>query len=227
MEQILRRLTWFDQINVYLLNTPQGLVLVDSAMPGMFSWLVKSLRKVGVAPEQLAGVVVTHFHIDHVGTAIALAKCGVTMYALAAEVPILRGEAPHSGYSGVAGRMLLTVEQLIFGKPSFPQVQSLEAGQRLFGSTWRVVAAPGHTPGSLALFNTETGDLLSGDTLISDFGCPRANTSLFTADSPKLVESALNLMSLEPKIIHPAHGKPLPLSSYAKAQERLVRKLRG
>ena len=130
------------------------------------------------------------------------------MYALAAEVPILRGEAPHSGYSGVAGRMLLTVEQLIFGKPSFPQVQSLEAGQRLFGSTWRVVAAPGHTPGSLALFNTETGDLLSGDTLISDFGCPRANTSLFTADSPKLVESALNLMSLEPKIIHPAHGKP-------------------
>ncbi len=187
MEQTLRRLTWFDQINVYLLNTPQGLVLVDSAMPGMFGWLVKSLRKVGVAPEQLAGVVVT----------------------------ILRGEAPHS------------VEQLIFGKPSFPQVQSLEAGQRLFGSTWRVVAAPGHTPGSLALFKTETGDLLSGDTLISDFGCPRANTSLFTADSPKLVESALNLMSLEPKIIHPAHGKPLPLSSYAKAQKRLVRKLSG
>ena len=99
MEQILRRLTWFDQINVYLLNTPQGLVLVDSAMPGMFSWLVKSLRKVGVAPAQLAGVVVTHFHIDHVGTAIALAKCGVPMYALAEEVPILRGEASHSGYS--------------------------------------------------------------------------------------------------------------------------------
>jgi glyoxylase-like metal-dependent hydrolase (beta-lactamase superfamily II) len=62
---------WFNQFNVYLLSTPRGLVLVDSAAPGMFRWLVKSLQKVGVAPEQLAGVVVPHFHIDHVGTAIA------------------------------------------------------------------------------------------------------------------------------------------------------------
>ena len=69
MTQTLKRLTWFNHFNVYLLSTPRGLVLVDSAAPGMFGWLVKSLRKVGVAPEQLAGVVVTHFHIDHVGTA--------------------------------------------------------------------------------------------------------------------------------------------------------------
>jgi glyoxylase-like metal-dependent hydrolase (beta-lactamase superfamily II) len=54
---------------VYLISTSKGLVLVDSAAPGMFGWLVKSLRKVGIAPAQLAGVVVTHFHIDHVGTA--------------------------------------------------------------------------------------------------------------------------------------------------------------
>lgn len=71
MTQNLKRLTWFNQINVYLLSTPNGLVLIDSAAPGMFGWLVKSLRKVGVTPKQLAGVVVTHFHIDHVGTAIA------------------------------------------------------------------------------------------------------------------------------------------------------------
>jgi glyoxylase-like metal-dependent hydrolase (beta-lactamase superfamily II) len=223
MEQILRRLTWFNQINVYLLTTPQGLVLVDSAAPSMFGWLVKSLRKVGVTPEQLAGVVVTHFHIDHIGTAISLAKYGVPMYALAEEVPILLGEVPHPGYGGMAGRIMLAAEQLIFGKPSFSKVHSLEAGQRLFGSTWRIVAAPGHTPGSLALFNTETGDLLSGDTLISDFGCPRHNTPLFTADYGRLKQSALNLLTMEPKYIHPGHGKPLPLSAYAKVQNRLVK----
>ena len=74
MMHTLKRLTWFNQINVYLLATPKGLVLIDSAAPGMFGWLVKSLRKVGIKPEQLAGVVVTHFHIDHVGTAMALQK---------------------------------------------------------------------------------------------------------------------------------------------------------
>jgi glyoxylase-like metal-dependent hydrolase (beta-lactamase superfamily II) len=228
MEQIFKRLTWFNHFNVYLLSTPRGLVLVDSAAPGMFKWLVKSLRKVGVAPEQLAGVVVTHFHIDHVGTAIALAKLGVPMYALAEEVPILLGNVPHPGYSGgIAGRIMLAAEELIYGKPSFSQVQPLEAGQRLFDSTWRIFAAPGHTPGSLALFNTDTGDLLSGDTLVSGFGCPRANTLLFSADCEQLRQSASALLALEPKYIHPGHGKPLPLSAYAKVQEQLLKKSQG
>ena len=228
MMQTLQRLTWFNQINVYLLSTPKGLVLIDSAAPGMFGWLVKSLRKVGIKPEQLAGVVVTHFHIDHVGTAIALQKLRVPVYALAAEVPILTGDAPHSGYrdGNTIGRIMYAAERLVFGTPSFSGVRSLEAEQKIFGTSWRIVAAPGHTPGSLALYNQETGDLLSGDTLISDFGCPRANTKLFTADYPKLIESALNLMELEPKYIHPGHGKPLPLSAYAKAQERLINKLK-
>ncbi len=224
--QHLQRLTWFNQINVYLISTAQGPVLVDSAAPGMFGWLVKSLRQVGIKPEQLAGVVVTHFHLDHVGTAMALQKCGVPMYALAAEVPILMGNAPHSGYRGTAGGILLAAERLFFGNPSFLGVRSLSVGEKLLGTTWEVVETPGHTPGSLALYNQDTGDLLSGDTLVSDFGCPRANLSFFTADSDKLIESALNLMALEPKYIHPAHGKPLPLSAYAKVQKELSYKLR-
>ncbi len=224
MTQTFKRLTWFNQINVYLISTPQGPVLVDSAAPGMFGWLVKSLRQVGLSPAQLAGVVVTHFHIDHVGTAMALQKCGVPVYALAPEVPILMGEAPHSGYRGTAGKILLAAERLLFGSPSFSGIRALAIGQKLFGTEWRVIAAPGHTPGSLALYNEDTGDLLSGDTLVSDFGCPRANLSFFTPDCDRLVESALNLMALEPKYIRPAHGKPLPLLAYAKVKAQLISK---
>jgi glyoxylase-like metal-dependent hydrolase (beta-lactamase superfamily II) len=117
------------------------------------------------------------------------------VYALSTEIPIMMGEAPHSGYGGTAGNFLLMAEQLFFGKPSFSGVQSLSAGQKIFGTEWRVVAAPGHTPGSLALYNENTGDLLSGDTLVSDFGSPRANLSLFTADRERLIESALNLLN--------------------------------
>jgi glyoxylase-like metal-dependent hydrolase (beta-lactamase superfamily II) len=60
----------------------------------------------------------------------------------------------------------------------------------------------------------------------SDFGCPRANLSVFTADGDRLVESALNLMALEPKYIYPGHGKPLPLLADAKVQKQLIEKLR-
>lgn len=225
MEQTLRRLTWFNHFNLYLLSTPRGLVLVDSAMPGMFGWLVKSLQQVGVSPERLAGVVVTHFHIDHVGTALALQQYGVPMYALQQEIPILLGEVPHPGYGGVAGQIMLAAERLVFGKLVFKGVIPLEPGQKLFDSSWSVVAAPGHTPGSLALFNEESGDLLSGDTLVNNFGRPSANHALFAADYPMAMQSALNLLKLEPKRIHPGHGKPLPLSAYFKVQEQLMRKL--
>ena len=149
MSETLRRLTCLNHFNVYLISTPRGLVLIDSAAPGMFWWLARSLRKIGVEPEELAGVVVTHFHIDHVGTALALQKCGVTMYALTEEIPILLGKVPHPGYGGRAGRIMLAAERLVFGELSFYGVQPLEAGQMLFESTWRVLAAPGHTPGTL------------------------------------------------------------------------------
>jgi glyoxylase-like metal-dependent hydrolase (beta-lactamase superfamily II) len=221
----LQRLTFFDHINVYLLATPCGPVLVDSAAPGMFGWLVRSLGRVGLAPQDLAGVVVTHFHLDHVGTAARLHGLGVPVYALLEEVPILAGREPHPGYGGLAGRALLAVEKAVFGSPQLPGVQPLRAGDALFDTTWRVLAAPGHTPGSLALFDEKDGDLLSGDTLVSDFAWPRGPHPLFTADYPRAVASALELLALAPSRIHPGHGKPFPATAYAAVRDRLRSRL--
>ncbi len=39
MPETLRRITFLNQFNVYLISTPRGLVLIDSAVPGMFGWL--------------------------------------------------------------------------------------------------------------------------------------------------------------------------------------------
>jgi glyoxylase-like metal-dependent hydrolase (beta-lactamase superfamily II) len=221
----LRRLTWFDHVNVYLLATPRGPVLVDSAAPGMFGWLVRALRRVDLAPQDLAAVVVTHFHIDHVGTAARLRRLGVPMYALCEEVPILTGSAPHPGYGGLAGRALLAAERAVFGDPRFADVRALRDGELLFDTSWRVLAAPGHTPGSLALFDEMSGDLLSGDTLVSDFAWPRGPHPLFTADYPRAAASALDLLARGPERIHPGHGKPLPAAAYDSVRDRLRRKL--
>jgi glyoxylase-like metal-dependent hydrolase (beta-lactamase superfamily II) len=217
------RLTWFDHINVYLVATPRGPVLIDSAAPGMFGWLVRSLRRVDLAPEDLAAVVVTHFHID--GTAARLQRLGVPVYALSQEVPILNGREPHPGYGGIAGRALLAAEKAVFGSPRLSGVRPLLDGELLLDSSWRVLAAPGHTPGSLALFDEDSGDLLSGDTLVSDFAWPRGPHPLFTADYPRAVASALALLARGPKRIHPGHGKPLPATAYGVARDRLLRKL--
>ncbi len=222
----IRRLTFVDYLNVYLLDSPAGPVLVDSAAPGMFGWLRGALRRVGLRPEELAAVVLTHFHADHVGTARALQALGVPVYALREEIPILSGEAPHPGYGRMGGQLLRAAERLVLPESRFHGVHALEAGQELLGTGWQVLAAPGHTPGSLALFWDDTGDLISGDTLVSNFSWPRGPHPLFTADQTRAERSALALLDLEPRRIHPGHGPPLPGSAWDRVRARLRRRHR-
>jgi glyoxylase-like metal-dependent hydrolase (beta-lactamase superfamily II) len=223
--QVAQRLTWLNRFNVYLIETPNGPVLVDGAAPGLFGWLERGLRAAGLTPQDLAALVVTHCHLDHIGTAVQLERLGVPLYALAPEVPILTGTAPAPGYTGAAGRVLALAERVVFGRRTFAQVHGLEPGERLFGSEWEVVGAPGHTPGSLALFNQRSGELLSGDTLVSDFAWPRGPNRLFAADHPRAMASALELLALEPGRILPGHGRPLPAADYQPARRKLVEKL--
>lgn len=223
-----RRITFFDFLNVYLLETPAGPVLVDSAAPGMMPWLRRALGRLGLAPRDLAGVVVTHFHRDHVGTALALSREGVPVHALAAEVPYLTGAATHPGYGPTwFGRMLHALETRVLGPLTFTDVRPLEDGESLFDSSWTVVAAPGHTPGSLALFDRDRGDLLSGDTLVNQLGRPRGPHPAYTADRDRALQSALALLDREPRRILPGHGRPVERSAFDRERERWVAALGG
>lgn len=214
----LQRLTFYNALNVYLIDTRAGPVLVDSAIPGMFGWLRRALRRHGLSTRDLAGVVVTHFHIDHVGTALVLERLGVPVYALGADAAIMTKDAEHPGYGGAGGRVLRTLERTFLPDWRFRTVRPLEAGEDVLGSGWEVVPAPGHTPGSLALFHRDTGDLLSGDTLITDFRSPRGPHPLFTPDRCTANRSALALLDLEPKRIHPGHGVPRPPSAWRRSR---------
>lgn len=217
----IHRLSFLDLLNVYVVDTPAGPVLVDGAAPGMMPWLRRGLRGLGLAPRDLAGVVVTHFHRDHVGTARALAAEGVPLLAHRDEVAILRGEAPHAGYGpGRGSRALCWLERHLLGPLRFREVRALDTGEALLGSSWRVLAAPGHTPGSLALFNADTGDLLSGDTLVNQLGRPRGPHPFYTADPRRALASALALLEHEPTRILPGHGRPVPSAAFDHERRR-------
>lgn len=218
----LEQITWFHHLNVYLLATPAGPVLVDAAAPGMLGWLRRKLRRFGLQPSDLAGVLLTHFHRDHAGTAPALARMGVPIHALDSEIPILAGRSPHPGYGGRGGKLLLAAEQAALPPLAFRDVQPVSPGQRVFGTAWEVVPVPGHTPGSLALFHPHTGDLLSGDTLVCDLGWPRGPHPLFTPDYPRAVQSALHLLDLGARYVHPGHGRSLPVGAYDRVRARLA-----
>jgi glyoxylase-like metal-dependent hydrolase (beta-lactamase superfamily II) len=67
-------------IAVFLVNGPGGKVLIETGPESTREHLLAGLRGHGVAPADLAGVFVTHLHLDHAGAAGWFAAQGVPLY---------------------------------------------------------------------------------------------------------------------------------------------------
>ena len=57
--------------NAYLVEAPRGLVLVDSGLPGSEKGILKAIAKLGKKPSDLKLILLTHRHLDHIGSAAA------------------------------------------------------------------------------------------------------------------------------------------------------------
>lgn len=83
----------------------------------------------------------------------------------------------------------------------------LNDGDKLpFAPEWEVIHTPGHSPGSICLYNEEEKTLISGDTLFADGAYGR--TDLWGGDYTQLMESLARLEEL-PSVtqVLPGHGE--------------------
>lgn len=126
---------------VYVVKTPGGAVLFDAASfdEDVDSHIIPLLEQTGVAPEDLKYIFISHNHRDHAGgLPLLLPKYpNVCVVSRSEMLP-----EKHAGYS--------------FLKP--------EDGDTLL-DVLHVVTIPGHTIDSMALLDTRTGTLLTGDCL--------------------------------------------------------------
>lgn len=135
-----------DNVGIHLIDTGSGLILIDTGYPEMQGWLIQSIWQLGFRPEQIHYIVHTHYHFDHVGS-----------------TNLLKQFAPNavSCMSALDARCMEEEPALIFADchpwdyECFIQPDRLlEDGDTItLGNTrlW-VKAAPGHTPGTLAVF---------------------------------------------------------------------------
>ncbi len=54
--------------NWILLTEGDALTLIDAGYPGDYDDVLTSISTIGFTPEQIAAVLVTHAHVDHVGS---------------------------------------------------------------------------------------------------------------------------------------------------------------
>lgn len=158
-------------VNAYLLETTDGLTLIDAGWPDKADAIFKAVQHAGHDPNDIRHLVLTHGHIDHAGSAAdVIARTGARAYAHVADTDLIsEGEAEHTGTSvtpGVAPHLVY----LTFIKPGgttykpFTVDQTLKDGDRLpMANGVEVIHSPGHSAGHVALLLRNEGVLIAGD----------------------------------------------------------------
>ena len=54
--------------NVYLVEDGEKLILIDTGLPRSYKKIEKYIEGLGRKPTDVSTIVITHFHIDHVGS---------------------------------------------------------------------------------------------------------------------------------------------------------------
>lgn len=181
--------------NVYLIDD-EMLTLVDAGT-GLFSDAAKErMKKLGFSPAEIDLLVNTHCHFDHAGgdpDFVGPSSCEVAIHESEAGV-LEKGDATISCSS-------------MFGEPFRPVKVShtlrdgntLDLGKIIL----EVLHTPGHTAGSVCLYDRKNRVLFSGDTVFCG-GVGR--TDLPTGDAAALRQSLERLKSLPVEKLYPGHG---------------------
>lgn len=157
-------------------------------------------------PDDIKTIVLTHHHMDHSGSLNELKK--ITNADIAVykdDVDIISGVKPSSDpiYMRFVSRLMATFTSYKYIEPNI----SLEDNDMI--DNYRIIHTPGHTLGSIALYNSDNGVILVGDTITYDGKKVGGPPSFLINDPDALKESIKKISDLDPKIMLSGHGKPL------------------
>ena len=198
--------------HAYVIGQPdsQDLTLVDAGLMGKGAYKLKAIQEEGLSLVHIKRVIMTHTHLDHIGCLgeIRRALPGSELWIHEAEALPLEEGDERTVYGMEAFRsMCQTQFRLKAGDFSFPVDRQLRGGEELpiGGLTWEVLHIPGHSLGSIALYDRTDKVLIPGDVVYADFAIGRFD--LHGASGPILRESLASLAGLDVKILLPGHNR--------------------
>jgi glyoxylase-like metal-dependent hydrolase (beta-lactamase superfamily II) len=160
-------------VNAFLLEAEDGLVLIDTGMPGSAAKILKVVGELGKQPSDIRHILVTHCHPDHTGSLVELKQAtSAPAYMHAADAALLQAgqvmrpfQAGPGLLNGIIYRLLPLLLKSTAVTP-IPIESELQDGEELpWAGGLRVIHAPGHTAGQLAfLWPRDGGVLFAADT---------------------------------------------------------------
>jgi glyoxylase-like metal-dependent hydrolase (beta-lactamase superfamily II) len=176
-------------VSAYVLVRGAEAVIVDTGVPGSEGDIEAGLSEVGLGWGNVGSVILTHLHPDHVGSL----------------GPVMDNASEAFGYAGDAD-----IPAIASPRPLTP----VGDGDTVFGLP--IIETPGHTPGSISVFDPIAGVLVVGDAINgagsgvtgSEGGVGGANPR-FSGDMAQAADSVKKLTALSFDSVYFGHGEPV------------------
>ena len=217
-----------DMVNFYLVEHPDGLLLVDAGLPGHLRQLQDHLTRSGRSLRDIRAVLLTHGHLDHTGLVTDVQQAGADIWIHESDAAILadgplsstRHAKPERSMlpyllrrpAAISGPLHIARMGGFSGKP-VRGVHTFRDDQRLdeVPGQPQTVALPGHTQGTVAYHFPALGVLFTGDALVTREDLightgPSLVSRGFTHDSAAALASLDKLAELPMALLLPGHG---------------------
>jgi len=181
--------------NVYLVFGSRRTILIDVGLSTNYPHLLTCLNHVGVTPEKIDMVVLSHEHLDHIGA-----------------VHHFGGRTIIAAHRQAANKIMLrddfSMLRKMFNEPNVPINIDiwLEEGNLIDLGNFRlsVMYTPGHTSACISLFDHDKGLLFAADTLMPGGVMGGVFGSGSISD---YIQSLERLKGLNSKILLSGHGR--------------------
>jgi hydroxyacylglutathione hydrolase len=205
----------------YLVDNTE-LILIDTGMPKktkkILRYITDTLER---TPSDLKTILLTHCDIDHIGNALELRNItGAKIAAHPQDAQVIAGKKMRMIPKGGMRILFKLLESFLQVKP-FEVDSMINEGDTISGLT--VLHMPGHTQGSIALYDSKRKVLFIGDMLGFRDGVVQGPSKSVTMDMEQAYQSIEKLHNLDFTIMLSGHGAPLRSDASAKVREFITR----